>query len=143
MMTDADVDGQHIKSLLMAFFMKHMPELILKGHVYMAVSPLFKAKAIIGGKEVIHYLKDEAEKELFLKKNPNRKWEISRFKGLGEMNSNELKETTMSVNTRILEKLEYQEDKIMTEKVFEDLMGKEPEKRKEFYENYPIEQGWI
>lgn len=99
-MTDADVDGAHIATLLMTLFYKEMPKLIAKGHLYLAMPPLYKLT--LGAKSV--YAADDDEKEKILKKvfKNNPKVEINRFKGLGEMPPYQLKETTMSPKTRTL-----------------------------------------
>ena len=99
-MTDADVDGAHIASLLITFFYQEMPELIENGHLYLAMPPLFKLTH--GAKSF--YARDEKHKDEILKKEfaANAKVEINRFKGLGEMNAPQLKETTMNMAKRNL-----------------------------------------
>ena len=98
-MTDADVDGSHIASLLMAFFYQYMPQLIYGGHLYLSCPPLYK---LTYGTESIYVDTDEELEDLKNNKYKNKKIEISRFKGLGEMMPNQLKETTMSPKTRRL-----------------------------------------
>ena len=99
-MTDADVDGAHIASLLITFFYRQMPKLIDAGRLYLAVPPLYRLQH--GGKIV--YARDDKHKEQLLKKefNANAKVEVSRFKGLGEMMAAQLKETTMDPAKRTL-----------------------------------------
>jgi topoisomerase-4 subunit B len=107
-MTDADVDGAHIASLLITFFYRQMPELIKGGRLYLAVPPLYRLSH--GGK--IFYARDDKHKEQLLKAefNANAKVEVSRFKGLGEMMANQLKETTMDPGKRTLLRVMLAED---------------------------------
>ena len=135
-MTDADVDGSHIASLLMAFFYQYMPQLIYGGHLYLSCPPLYK---LTSGTESIYVDTDEELEELKANKYKNKKVEISRFKGLGEMMPNQLKETTMSPKTRRLIRVdlppkteEGQEDTEKTKTLVYDLMGKKPEFRFKF-----------
>ena len=124
LMTDADVDGAHISVLLLTFIYRYMPELINHGHVFLAMPPLFKIET---GKEIF-YAMDEMEKEKVLAKLHNKKYEVGRFKGLGEMNPETLKETTMNPKTRMLMKVQVLDHKA-TGDVFERLMGKDPKAR--------------
>ncbi|NMB91572.1 DNA gyrase subunit B [candidate division WWE3 bacterium] len=126
-MADADTDGMHINSLYLTFFYRHMPELIKQGYVYVAFPPLYKA---IWGKEK-KYLFTDKEREDFLGTNEGKKAIIQRFKGLGEMNPNELWETTMNPETRRLKKITV-EDAEVADEVFETLMGEEVGPRKRF-----------
>ena len=135
-MTDADVDGSHIASLLMAFFYQYMPQLIYGGHLYLSCPPLYKLTC---GTESIYVDTDEELEELKTGKYKNKKVEISRFKGLGEMMPNQLKETTMSPKTRRLIRVDLppktedgQEDTEKTKTLVYDLMGKKPEFRFKF-----------
>ena len=133
-MTDADVDGAHIASLLMTFFYKEMPELIEKGHLFLAQPPLFRISA--GGK--VEYARDDNHKDELIKTAfKGRKVEISRFKGLGEMPPAQLKETTMSLEKRTLLRVtvpggrgeEDWDDQHDTAELVESLMGKKAELR--------------
>jgi topoisomerase IV subunit B len=127
-MTDADVDGAHIASLLITFFYRQMPHLIDNGHLYLAVPPLFRLSH--GGK--IFYARDDKHREEILKKefHANAKVEVSRFKGLGEMMAAQLKETTMDPKKRtLLRVMLLPDDQKATEKSVERLMGTKPEAR--------------
>jgi DNA gyrase subunit B len=132
-MMDADVDGSHIRTLLLTFFNRHMRDLISKGHVYMALPPLYKIKK--GGKT--YYAKDEEEKDEILKdirKDDNensRTPEIQRYKGLGEMNPEQLWETTFDPTNRRLVLITI-DDVGETDDIFETLMGDEVKPRREF-----------
>ena len=129
-MTDADVDGAHIASLLMTFFYRRMPKLIQDGHLYLAQPPLFR---INQGKESF-YASSEEEKNKIVDKlsaKSKTKIEIGRFKGLGEMTPSQLKETTMNKVTRKLTRLEIKNEDQIAE-IVEDLMGKKAQKRYEF-----------
>ena len=130
-MTDADVDGAHITSLLLTFFFQEMKELVIAGNLYLAQPPLFR----ITQKDLTFYAMDDAHKDEIIKKNfkSNSKIEISRFKGLGEMPAKQLKETTMDQNNRILIRVNLPRDIIPQTSIFvDDVMGKNPEKRLKF-----------
>ncbi len=137
-MTDADVDGAHITSLLMTFFYQQMPKLIENGHLFIATPPLYKIAA--GGKN--YYALDDDDKEQILKKvtKGNTKADISRFKGLGEMSAQQLKETTMDKEKRTLLRVmlpdtgteEGKEEAFETRRQVERIMGKNPELRFKF-----------
>jgi topoisomerase-4 subunit B len=130
-MTDADVDGAHIASLLITFFYRQMPKLIEDGKLYLAVPPLYRLQH--GGKIV--YARDDKHKEQLLKKefHANAKVEVSRFKGLGEMMAAQLKETTMDRDKRTLLRVVLSEsEKKPTQKTVERLMGTKAEARFEF-----------
>src|SRR6185436_3045823 len=127
----ADVDGAHIASLLMTFFYREMPELIRKGHLFLAQPPLYRLAH--GATSV--YAMNDADKDRLLKSKfkPNAKVEISRFKGLGEMPAVQLRETTMSPKSRTLLRVEVaEEDASGTADLVERLMGRKPELRFQF-----------
>ncbi|NBO19330.1 MAG: DNA topoisomerase IV subunit B, partial [Proteobacteria bacterium] len=139
-MTDADVDGAHIASLLMTFFYQEMPELIRGGHLYLARPPLYRIT--IGTEN--YYAQDEKERDAIIKENAraNSKVEVGRFKGLGEMTPPQLKETTMKVGTRILLKVEIDEsDSEPTRERVEQLMGRKPEHRFNFIQEQTASRG--
>jgi DNA gyrase subunit B len=125
-MTDADVDGSHIRTLLLTFFYRHFPSLIENGHVFMAQPPLYKLTKGKNTKWV--YSDPERDREI---KRMGGKVEVSRFKGLGEMNADQLWETTMNPATRTLLKVEI-EDAAAVNDIFEKLMGSDVEPRKKF-----------
>jgi topoisomerase-4 subunit B len=125
-MTDADVDGAHIASLLMTFFYRQMPELITGGHLYLAQPPLYR---ITSNKETV-YASDEAELEKIVKKLRGKP-EVGRFKGLGEMTPPQLKETTMDPKKRTLLQVKIQDAEAAAD-IVERLMGKKPEHRLKF-----------
>jgi len=132
-LTDADVDGAHIRTLLLTFFFKFMPGLITSGKVWISEPPLYRLKASSG----ITYLKDDEALNNFKKENKNKKFDISRFKGLGEMNAGELWDTAMNPETRTLIKVTLADAKGAMAKasdMFEVLMGNDVSKRKLFIE---------
>jgi topoisomerase IV subunit B len=133
-MTDADVDGAHIASLLITFFYQEMPELIRNGHLYMGVPPLYR---ITQGSKTL-YARDDAHKEELLRTefSGRGKIDIGRFKGLGEMNPSQLKETTMDPKKRTMLRVEIAQDDIgPTQKAVDDLMGVKPEARFRFIQD--------
>ncbi len=125
LLADADVDGAHIRTLLLTLLFRHMRPLIDFGYVYVAQPPLYRVK--VGSK--VHYLKDEAALDEFRKEHP--KVRPTRFKGLGEMNAAELRDTTMDPDTRTLVRVEMA-DAALAEEVFETLMGDDVASRKTF-----------
>jgi topoisomerase-4 subunit B len=134
-MTDADVDGAHIASLLITFFYQEMPELIDNGHLYLAVPPLYKLTH--GAKSF--YARDDRHKDDIMKREfaANAKVEVSRFKGLGEMNASQLKETTMNPALRTLLQVSVVEgEKAAVSEAVNALMGSKPESRFRFIQEH-------
>ena len=129
-MTDADVDGAHIASLLITFFYQEMPQLIRGGHLYLAVPPLYRISQ--GGK--VAYARDDAHKDELLRSEftGRGKIEIGRFKGLGEMMAAQLKETTMDPKKRTLLRVDVEENEQATKQAIDALMGTKPEARFRF-----------
>ena len=128
-MTDADVDGAHIRTLLLTFFYRYMRPLIDEGHVYIAQPPLFKVSK--GKKEAYAYTDEELDKVLEEFGGKDSSTNIQRYKGLGEMNANQLWETTMDPEHRILKKATVS-DAIAADEIFTILMGDKVEPRREF-----------
>ena len=130
-MTDADVDGSHIRTLLLTFLYRKMPELITLGKIYIAQPPLYK---ITKGKK-IHYAYVDEERDRILNeiKTEGAKIDIARYKGLGEMNPDQLWETTMCPENRTLLKVTI-DDAVKADHIFTQLMGTEVEGRREFIE---------
>lgn len=126
-MTDADVDGEHIKTLLLTFFYRHFPEIISKGYLYIALPPLYRIQV---GKK-IEYAYTEAQQKEILRKYPGKKVNIQRYKGLGEMNAEQLWETTMDPKTRTLKQVTV-EDATEADSTFTMLMGEDVPPRKKF-----------
>ena len=126
-MTDADVDGSHIRTLLLTFFFRYMPQLIEGGHLYIAQPPLYAVKV---GKEM-HYTYTEAENTTLLKSIKGKKFSLQRYKGLGEMNAQQLWETTMDPAERTLLQVRI-EDAVNADRTFDMLMGSEVAPRKRF-----------
>ncbi|MSR52758.1 MAG: type IIA DNA topoisomerase subunit B [Gemmataceae bacterium] len=125
LLMDADADGHHISTLLLDFFFRHMTDLIRKGHIYIAQPPLYRIDV---GKET-HWARDDNHKEEILAKlRVNSKYEITRFKGLGEMDASVLKETTLDRRTRILLKVEI-DNPLKADETFDHLMGKDASHR--------------
>ena len=131
-MTDADVDGAHIRVLLLTLFYRYFRPIVEAGHVYAAQPPLFR---IMHGK-TRKYVLTEEEKQAYLntlKESDRNRAEITRMKGLGEMDAEELYETTMDINTRVLKKINV-DDLVAADAIFEQLMGEEVEPRRKFIE---------
>ena len=126
-MTDADVDGSHIRILLLTFFFRFMRPLLEKGHIYSALPPLYKVSK--GKIERYCY----SDKELLEAQAEFGKCDVQRYKGLGEMNAQQLYETTMDPNTRTLKRFTI-EDAVEAEEIFTTLMGENPELRRNFIE---------
>ena len=133
-MTDADVDGAHIRTLLLTLFYRYMRPLIEEGRVYIALPPLYKVTV---GKDE-HYLYSDEELEKFLKNLNGKKYTIQRYKGLGEMNPQQLWETTMDPQTRKIIKVEI-EDAEEADDLFEILLGNDSASRREFIERHALD----
>jgi len=128
-MTDADVDGAHIRTLLLTFFYRHMPQVIAQGYLYIAQPPLYRVST---GK-VTKYAQSEKERDRIVKEFNVKNLSVQRFKGLGEMNADQLWETTMNPETRVLLQANIDEDDAVdTDAIFTKLMGEKVEPRKEF-----------
>lgn len=130
-MADADVDGSHIRTLLLTFFYRYMRPLLEAGYLYIAQPPLYGVS--FGKEKTINYIYDDLNLQKLLDENKNRKFNIQRYKGLGEMNADELWDTTMNPETRILKKVTI-EDAFEATETFEMLMGSEVPPRRAFIE---------
>jgi len=130
-MTDADVDGSHIRTLLLTFFFRYLPQLIEEGHLFIAQPPLYR----ISHKNKVHYVYTENEKEKLLKSFDSDKTNLQRYKGLGEMNPEQLWETTMNPENRTL-LLVTVEDAAEADRTFDMLMGNAVDPRKRFIQTH-------
>ena len=134
-MTDADVDGAHIATLLMTFFFQEMPEVVRRGHLFLAQPPLYR---LTSGKESVYARDDAHRAELEATVFKGRKVEVGRFKGLGEMNPQQLRETTMNPETRSLIRITLpaeHEQRHAVKELVDQLMGRNPEHRFNFIQN--------
>lgn len=129
-MTDADVDGSHIRTLLLTFLFRHMPGLIENGHIFIAQPPLYRLKS---GKEERYVYSDEEKDRLLEEWCERKNVTVQRYKGLGEMNPDQLAETTMNITTRMLLQVKL-EDFVEADRIFTMLMGEEVEPRRRFIE---------
>ena len=127
-MTDADVDGSHIRTLLLTFLFRHMRALIENGNVYIAQPPLYKIKK---GKEERYVFNDDEKDDVLEEWSEKKNISIQRYKGLGEMNPDQLADTTMNPETRKLLQVKL-EDMVEADRIFTMLMGEEVEPRRKF-----------
>ena len=135
-MSDADVDGSHIKNLFYTFIWNFCPKLIYEGHIYAGVPPLYKIT--LSGNKGYKYIKDDAALEEFKKANIGKKYTVNRLKGLGEMDVEETEETLTNPEQRIIKQITV-EDSMAAAKLFDDLMGSQVNKRKDFIKNHSKE----
>lgn len=135
-MSDADVDGAHIKNLFYTFIWNLCPDLITNGYVYAGVPPLYKIT--LGGNKGYKYLKNDEELAIFQKENAGKKYQVGRMKGLGEMDVDETEETLTHPESRIIKQISV-EDISLTDKLFNDLMGSAIVPRKEYIKAHSAE----
>ena len=134
-MADADVDGSHIRTLLLTFFFRYMPDLIEKGYVYLAMPPLFKIE--IGKQKIYVYSDEERDAEVEKLGDKREKADVQRYKGLGEMDGNQLWDTTMNPETRRM-KVVTIPDAVAADRIFSICMGEEVEPRRKFIEENAV-----
>lgn len=132
---DADVDGSHIRNLFFTFIWNFCPELIYDGHIYTLVAPLYK---VVVGKDKYVYLKNDDELAEFTEKNKGKKYQVSRFKGLGEMSAEETEDTLTNPETRTIRQLTVDDIK-STDVLFDQLMGTAAAPRKKFIQEHSKE----
>ncbi|WP_027459303.1 DNA topoisomerase subunit B [Deinococcus murrayi] len=133
-MTDADMDGGHIATLLLTFFYRYMRPIVEQGYLYIAQPPLYRITVGREKKGTYLYTEEELKEHVARANKEGKKYEIQRFKGLGEMNADQLWDTTMNPETRALKQVKV-EDLMLTNEVFEDLMGSEVAPRKKFIQD--------
>ena len=132
---DADVDGSHIRNLFFTFIWNFCPELILDGHVYTLEAPLYR---VVLGKDKIEYIKNDDELAIFVETHKGKKYQVQRFKGLGEMSAEETEETLTNQKTRTIKQVTVEDIKA-TNALFEALMGTAPTPRKKFIQEHSQE----
>ena len=132
---DADVDGSHIRNLFFTFIWNFCPELILDGHVYTLQAPLYR---VVMGKDKIVYIRNDEELATFTTTHKGKKYQVQRFKGLGEMSAEETEETLTNPDTRVIKQVTV-EDVKATDSLFETLMGTAPTPRKKFIQEHSKE----
>jgi len=131
-MTDADVDGAHIRTLLLTFFYRYMRPLVESGYVYIAQPPLYGLKH---GKETVYVQNDRELQEAIKQLPENARYSVQRYKGLGEMDPEQLWNTTMNPETRAMLRVDLQ-DAIEADEIFETLMGDNVEPRRDFIQSH-------